>query len=226
MPPKACSAMDGLLVFPKTPARSQSTPAWNRRPRAGPTSSSSAPRCRHKRRQKAQASRIRAHGRCSNADTECLRGVQLVALTCVSSEKVVHCGITAIESLVIMRLRDCFFSPGWQGHIVSGNAAIAACSFALGFGGFSSSRGGAGHHQSRRRHGRRSSVPRIARPGLRGHPDVKGTVGSVSFILDEVIPASPAYHWTLNHTMSVSDPLELFPTHTAIIANGQIEAAQ
>lgn len=57
-------------------------------------------------------------------------------------------------------------------------------------------------------------------------PDVKGTAGGVSFILDEVMPASPAYHWTLNHTMSVSDPLELFPTHTAIIANGQIEAAQ
>ncbi|HLP67860.1 MAG TPA: acyclic terpene utilization AtuA family protein [Rhizobium sp.] len=57
-------------------------------------------------------------------------------------------------------------------------------------------------------------------------PDVKGTAGGVTFILDEVMPASPAYHWTLNHTMSVSDPLELFPTHTAIIANGQIEAAQ
>jgi len=24
--------------------------------------------------------------------------------------------------------------------------------------------------------------------------------------------ASPAYRWTLNHTMRVSDPLELFPT--------------
>jgi hypothetical protein len=38
--------------------------------------------------------------------------------------------------------------------------------------------------------------------------------------------ASPAYRWTLNHTMAVSDPLELFPTHTAIIGNGQLEAAQ
>jgi len=57
-------------------------------------------------------------------------------------------------------------------------------------------------------------------------PDVKGTAGGVSFVLDEVMQASPAYRWTLNHTMAVSDPLELFPTHTAIIANGQLEAAQ
>lgn len=46
-------------------------------------------------------------------------------------------------------------------------------------------------------------------------PDVKGTAGSVSFILDEVVPASPGYRWTVNHTMPVADPLELFPTHTA-----------
>ncbi len=57
-------------------------------------------------------------------------------------------------------------------------------------------------------------------------PDVKGTAGGVSFVLDEVMQASPAYRWTLNHTMAVSDPLELFPTHTAIIGNGQLEAAQ
>lgn len=48
-------------------------------------------------------------------------------------------------------------------------------------------------------------------------PDVKGTAGGVSFVLDEVMPASPAYRWTINHTMAVSDPLELFPTHTAIV---------
>lgn len=44
-------------------------------------------------------------------------------------------------------------------------------------------------------------------------PDVKGTAGSVSFPLDEVLHASPAYRWTLNHTVAVGDPLELFPTH-------------
>lgn len=49
-------------------------------------------------------------------------------------------------------------------------------------------------------------------------PDVKGTAGGVSFVFDEVLPASSAYRWTLNHTMSVSDPLELFPTHTDIVS--------
>lgn len=49
-------------------------------------------------------------------------------------------------------------------------------------------------------------------------PDVKGTAGGVSFVLDEVLRASPAFRWTLNHTMSVDDPLELFPTHWAMVA--------
>ena len=44
-------------------------------------------------------------------------------------------------------------------------------------------------------------------------PDVKGTAGSVSFPLDEVLHASAAYRWTLNHTVAVDDGLELFPTH-------------
>jgi hypothetical protein len=43
-------------------------------------------------------------------------------------------------------------------------------------------------------------------------PQVKGTAGGVAFLLDEVMPASPAYRWTLNHTMKLDDPLELFPT--------------
>ena len=44
-------------------------------------------------------------------------------------------------------------------------------------------------------------------------PDVKGTAGGVAFLLDEVLPASPAYRWSLNHTLRVDDYLELFPTH-------------
>ena len=44
-------------------------------------------------------------------------------------------------------------------------------------------------------------------------PDVKGSAGSVAFALDEVLRASPAYRWTLNHTLRCDDPLELFPTH-------------
>lgn len=41
-------------------------------------------------------------------------------------------------------------------------------------------------------------------------PQVKGTAGGVAFVLDEVLQASPAYRWTLNHTMMVNDPMELF----------------
>src|SRR4029077_15212594 len=43
-------------------------------------------------------------------------------------------------------------------------------------------------------------------------PAVKSTAAGVAFLLDEVMPASPAYRWTLNHTMRVDDPLALFPT--------------
>jgi hypothetical protein len=31
-------------------------------------------------------------------------------------------------------------------------------------------------------------------------PQVKGTAGGLAFLLDEVMRASPAYRWTLNHT--------------------------
>ena len=44
-------------------------------------------------------------------------------------------------------------------------------------------------------------------------PEVKGSAGSVAFALDEVLRASAAYRWTLNHTVRCDDPLELFPTH-------------
>lgn len=50
-------------------------------------------------------------------------------------------------------------------------------------------------------------------------PDVKGTAGSVSFPLDEVLHASPAYRWTLNHTVAVDDPMQLFPTHLITISH-------
>jgi hypothetical protein len=44
-------------------------------------------------------------------------------------------------------------------------------------------------------------------------PDVKGTAGSVAFVLDEVMPASAAYRWSVNHTVAVQQPLELFTLH-------------
>jgi len=46
-------------------------------------------------------------------------------------------------------------------------------------------------------------------------PAVKGTAGGVAFLLDEVMPASPAYRWTVNHTVRLDNPLELFPTFLA-----------
>ncbi|HHW48807.1 MAG TPA: DUF1446 domain-containing protein [Clostridiaceae bacterium] len=41
-------------------------------------------------------------------------------------------------------------------------------------------------------------------------PEVKGTAGTAAFVVDEVLPASPAYIWTMNHVIPVDDPLELF----------------
>jgi hypothetical protein len=48
-------------------------------------------------------------------------------------------------------------------------------------------------------------------------PEVKGSAGSVAFALDEVLRATPAYRWTLNHTMRCDDPLELFATHVVTV---------
>jgi hypothetical protein len=44
-------------------------------------------------------------------------------------------------------------------------------------------------------------------------PDVKGTAGSVAFVLDEVMQASAAYRWSVNHTVAVGHAMELFPVH-------------
>lgn len=41
-------------------------------------------------------------------------------------------------------------------------------------------------------------------------PEVKGTAGSVAFVLDEVVQATDAYTWTMNHTVPVDNPMELF----------------
>ena len=42
-------------------------------------------------------------------------------------------------------------------------------------------------------------------------PEVKGTAGTAAFVIDEVVEISPAYTWTMDHTVEVDDPLELFP---------------
>ncbi|HCU07944.1 MAG TPA: glutamate mutase [Clostridiales bacterium] len=41
-------------------------------------------------------------------------------------------------------------------------------------------------------------------------PEVKGTAGTAAFVVDEVLPATPAYKWSMNHTVEVDDPMELF----------------
>lgn len=48
-------------------------------------------------------------------------------------------------------------------------------------------------------------------------PEVKGTAGTASFVVDEVLPAKPAFIWTANHTLPVDDPASLFPVHTVHI---------
>jgi hypothetical protein len=55
-------------------------------------------------------------------------------------------------------------------------------------------------------------------------PEVKGTAGGVAFPLDEVLRATPAYRWTINHTMRVDDPLKPFPLH--LVQVGEPAAAR
>jgi len=35
---------------------------------------------------------------------------------------------------------------------------------------------------------------------------VKGTAGTAAFVVDEVLPATAAYRWTMNHVIPVDDP--------------------
>lgn len=49
-------------------------------------------------------------------------------------------------------------------------------------------------------------------------PDVSGTAGSAAFVVDEVLPATPAYTWTMNHVIAVDDPMELFELKVIEIA--------
>lgn len=41
-------------------------------------------------------------------------------------------------------------------------------------------------------------------------PEVKGTAGTAAFMVDEVLHATPGYIWSMNHTVEVDDPMELF----------------
>jgi hypothetical protein len=48
-------------------------------------------------------------------------------------------------------------------------------------------------------------------------PEVKGSAGGVAFALDEVLRASPAHRWTVNHTLRCGHPMELFSTHMVTV---------
>ncbi|WP_438316424.1 acyclic terpene utilization AtuA family protein [Sporosarcina sp. FA9] len=41
-------------------------------------------------------------------------------------------------------------------------------------------------------------------------PEVKGTAGTAAFLIDDVLYAGGSYKWTMNHTVPVDDPMELF----------------
>ena len=51
-------------------------------------------------------------------------------------------------------------------------------------------------------------------------PEVKGTAGTAAFVTDEVLPATTAYRWTMNHIIPVSDPMSLFDLHVVDVNAG------
>ncbi len=56
-------------------------------------------------------------------------------------------------------------------------------------------------------------------------PEVKGTAGAAALMSDEVLIGEPGYEWTLNHTIAVRDPLELFRTRFVTVDGKVREAA-
>lgn len=44
-------------------------------------------------------------------------------------------------------------------------------------------------------------------------PGVKGTAGAAAFIEKKPMRATQSYEWSINHTLPVDDPMELFPVH-------------
>ena len=53
-------------------------------------------------------------------------------------------------------------------------------------------------------------------------PDVKGTAGTASFVVDEVLPATAAYMWTMNHTVPVKDPAELYQLNYEMVESAKV----
>lgn len=44
-------------------------------------------------------------------------------------------------------------------------------------------------------------------------PEVKGTAGTAAYLVDDVLYSGAAYEWTMNHTVPVDDPMELFDVY-------------
>lgn len=50
-------------------------------------------------------------------------------------------------------------------------------------------------------------------------PEVKGTAGTASFFIDDVMYAGPTYEWTINHVVPVQDPLKLFDVNIETVTS-------
>jgi len=53
-------------------------------------------------------------------------------------------------------------------------------------------------------------------------PEVKGTAGTASFVVDEVLPATAAYMWTMNHTIPVKDPADLYQLNYEMVESAKV----
>src|SRR5699024_9982692 len=53
-------------------------------------------------------------------------------------------------------------------------------------------------------------------------PEGKGTAGTASFVVDEVLPATAAYMWTMNHTIPVKDPAELYQLNYEMVESAKV----
>jgi hypothetical protein len=56
-------------------------------------------------------------------------------------------------------------------------------------------------------------------------PETKGTAGAAALMSDEILVGEAGYEWTLNHTIEVGDPMELFRSRLFTVEAGQLEEA-
>ncbi|MBM3521511.1 MAG: acyclic terpene utilization AtuA family protein [Alphaproteobacteria bacterium] len=54
-------------------------------------------------------------------------------------------------------------------------------------------------------------------------PETKGTAGAAALMSDEILIGEPGYEWTLNHTIDVKDPMELFRLRHHRVENGTLK---